>query len=354
MDFKQTPDSVKGEELASRWMKWIAFTLGDEVFKWLAWSAAIAALIVAENRLELPWLFLLIVPLVGLLLVRIQSFINIQHPQQKHADGSKTITFTWRRIALGVVVSVFAWLFAWGLSDAIARSDLLPSELAQPQVIAPKATLRATPQTAAPAAPAAKASTPPAPKAPTLPAAKAPATLDATAFAAWGTWAAVVVALGVALASSVSRIKQRRLDARLLATMLFHEVSHSHTILETVQEKVMPGDDGGIVEALICMEPSLREEIAFHIDRIQLPALQSSVNRLSVLPTRAAIAVGELQSNVAFLAQAGHALATGVEPPSAFFPEFRANISACIASSSEARALLRTLAFPDGRPSAAA
>lgn len=175
-------------------------------------------------------------------------------------------------------------------------------------------------------------------------------TYNVDALAAWGTWAAVVVALVVALASSVSRWMQRSVDGRLLAVLLFHEVVHANSILETIRKKVMPGGDGGLVEALIAMEPTLREEIAFHIDRILLPALEKSVNRLSVLPRNAAIAVGELQSDLSFLGQAGRALATGHEPPSDFYPELCANVQACLTSATEARRLLLLIAFPKGRP----
>ena len=174
---------------------------------------------------------------------------------------------------------------------------------------------------------------------------------NADALAAWGTWAAVVVALGVALSSTVARWIQRGVDRRLLAVLLFHEVFHANTILESIRKQVMPGGDGGIVEALIEMDAGLRQEIAFHIDRILLPALEKSVNRLSVLPRNAAIAVGELQSNLSFLGQAGRALATGHVPPNAFYPELCANVQACLTSAGEARRMLSSLAFPNGRPS---
>lgn len=86
------------------------------------------------------------------------------------------------------------------------------------------------------------------------------------------------------------------------------------------------------------------------MDRILLPALEKSVNRLSVLPRNAAIAVGELQSNLSFLGQAGRALATGHEPPADFYPELCSNVQACLTSAAEARRLLSSLAFPNGRP----
>lgn len=173
---------------------------------------------------------------------------------------------------------------------------------------------------------------------------------DATAFAAWGTWAAVVVALGIALSSSISRYRQRRIEARLLAAMLFHEVSHTHAILETIHLRVMPEHAVEIAEAFIASDADVRKEIASHIARIQLPALARAADRLSVMPTEAAIVMGELHTYLAFLAQAGNSLATGDEPPAAFYPELRANVATCLGSATEARQMLRKIGFPKGWP----
>lgn len=175
---------------------------------------------------------------------------------------------------------------------------------------------------------------------------------DADAIAAFGTWAAVVVALGIALASSISRWRQRRVEARLLAVSLYHEVVNANAILEGLSESVMPRGDGGLIEAILEMDATIRKDVAFHIDRILLPGLEKSANRLSVLPRETAIAVGELQSNLSFLAQDGRALATGNEPPADFYPELCANVQACVSSATAAQQLLKMIAFPNGRQSA--
>jgi hypothetical protein len=172
---------------------------------------------------------------------------------------------------------------------------------------------------------------------------------NAEAVAAWGTWAAVVVALGVAVASMVARWWQRRVEARLLAVLLFHEVSHAYSILQTVGAHILPDDRTGIAEATFEADAAHRQMIAARVERIRLPSVASSVNRLSVLPSKAAIAVGEMQSNLSFLGQGGAALAAGNKPPPAFYPEFCSNLRACLRTGAEARLLLMSIAFPKGR-----
>ena len=182
MQHTYTPEEAAHQKKTMKAFDWVALSLSSEVFKWVGWVAAIAALQVVKERTESQWLLLVIVPLYLLLAMRIQWFLKVKQPEEDHADGSMIARFTGGRAALGLVVTAFAWWFVWGLSNAIARSDLLPPiEQAQAQATppttpptTPPATPKVTPQVAPPV-PSAP------PLAPPVPAAvKPPANSDAT------------------------------------------------------------------------------------------------------------------------------------------------------------------------------
>lgn len=178
MQHTYSPEEAAHQKKTMKAFAWVARSLSSEVFKWVGWVAAIAALQVVKERSESPWLLLIIVPLYLLLAMRIQWFLKVEQPEEDHADGSMTARFTSGRAVLGLVVAAFAWWFVWGLSNAIARSDLLPPiEQAQAQVTSQTThptTPKVTPQTTPPIPP-----TPP--LTPSTPAAiKPPATSDAT------------------------------------------------------------------------------------------------------------------------------------------------------------------------------
>ena len=134
MQHTYSPEDAAHQKKTMKALAWVANSLSSEVFKWVGWVAAIAALQVVKVRTEAQWLLLVIVPLYLLLAMRIQWFLKVEQPEEDHADGSMTARFTGGRAVLGLVVAAFAWWFVWGLSNAIAQSDLLPpieQEIAQ-------------------------------------------------------------------------------------------------------------------------------------------------------------------------------------------------------------------------------
>jgi hypothetical protein len=175
-------------------------------------------------------------------------------------------------------------------------------------------------------------------------------TYDANEVAAWGTWAAVVVALGAGFIASIRSWFHRRVEGRLLAALLYHEVAHADAAIKIIADKVMP-EDGGLdmAETFLTTFPDLRREVAFYIKAVKLPTIEDAAIRLSLLPTKAAVAVVELHSNVSFLHQAESLLELEADPPSEFILQLRANVRSCVESAREARKLLHETGFPEGR-----
>ena len=174
---------------------------------------------------------------------------------------------------------------------------------------------------------------------------------DAESFAAWGTWAAVMVALGAGLWSGIARWRRRLLDGRLTAALLFHDVSNADMVLESVATRVPYSQStGGIWATLLAADKDGRIQLASDMQRASLPSIERWQERLSLLPRADALAVVELHSHLSFLHLAGRALATGREPPDDFYPELQATVIACIAAAQRARVLLGNTGFPDGRP----
>lgn len=111
--------------------------LAPELFKWLGWSVAIAALNVVALRLEVPWLRVIPWVLGWAVMLRIGWFFWPNQPQSTTlADGTVVLPpLTWLWFGGGLFLvgaSIFlAWVVAFGLSGAIARSDMFKDALPQ-------------------------------------------------------------------------------------------------------------------------------------------------------------------------------------------------------------------------------
>lgn len=114
-----------------------------ELFRWLGWSTALAAVQVVAIRTGSTWLKWLPFVLAAFVSIRIQWFIGLKHPEVRQADGSILLRVQWWRMMIAPVGWLLTWVFAIGAADLIARSDLLPPTEAQPKVA----------QVAAPASP---------------------------------------------------------------------------------------------------------------------------------------------------------------------------------------------------------
>jgi hypothetical protein len=112
----------------------LAERTAPELFRWLGWSTALAAVQVVAIRTESSWLRALPL-LMGLFVAaRIQWFIGLKHPEVRQEDGSLLIRIQWWRMLIAPVGWLLTWVFVVGAADLIAQSDLLPPTEAQSKV----------------------------------------------------------------------------------------------------------------------------------------------------------------------------------------------------------------------------
>jgi hypothetical protein len=108
--------------------------VAPEIFRWLGWSTALAAVQVVAIRTGSGWLKWLPFVLAAFVSMRIQWFIGIKHPEERQPDGSLLIRVKWWRFFIVPVGWVLTWVFAIGAANLIARSDLLPPIESQAKV----------------------------------------------------------------------------------------------------------------------------------------------------------------------------------------------------------------------------
>lgn len=160
MEYRYKPEDVANY---LRWQKRIqkfAETFPAEVFKWFGWVTAIAAVHVADQRLDSSWLQVLAVFLSLLLVMRVQWFFGTKHPETLERDGSLLVRFRPWKILVSIPATAVAYFLAFYMAGLIVKSELLPAHL-PPQVV-PVATPPAKPDSAIPR-PVARKGQPPAP-----------------------------------------------------------------------------------------------------------------------------------------------------------------------------------------------
>ncbi|MUV14691.1 hypothetical protein [Noviluteimonas gilva] len=131
-----------------------------ELFRWLGWSTALAAVQVVAIRTESSWLKAVPILLGLFVAARIQWFIGLKHPEVPQQDGSLLIRFQWWRMLIAPVGWLLTWVFAVGAANLIAQSDLLPpiGETKAAETTKPRITPEAQSKVAPVVAPAAASS----------------------------------------------------------------------------------------------------------------------------------------------------------------------------------------------------
>lgn len=121
----------------------IAEQLAPELFRWLGWSVAIAAIRVVALRVDVPWLGVVPWVLAWAVAMRISWFMLPDN--RKSADlpdgGMQLPRYSRMEIVARVLVTLLsfslAWVVAFGMSDAVARSDMLDKVLPRPAAVGP-------------------------------------------------------------------------------------------------------------------------------------------------------------------------------------------------------------------------
>lgn len=143
MEYKYKPEDV------AHYLRWqerlMTFSekVPAEVFKWLGWTSATAAVQIIDMRLNSSWLQFVAFVLSMLLVLRVQWFLGMKHPEVLQPDGSLVVKFQLWKILASLPAVFLAYFLAFGMASLIAKSDLLP-----PARHAAAATQTATPQTA--------------------------------------------------------------------------------------------------------------------------------------------------------------------------------------------------------------
>ena len=97
-----------------------------ELFRWLGWSTALAAVQVVAIRTGSTWLKFVPFVFAAFISGRIQWFLGLKHPELQQQDGSLIIRFQpWRMLFIPIGWAL-TWAVAVGAANLIARSDLLP------------------------------------------------------------------------------------------------------------------------------------------------------------------------------------------------------------------------------------
>lgn len=155
---------VKPEDVAFRqkWMERItnsAETFPAEVFRLMEWVIIIAAVLVADERLNSSWLQWLAAFLSLMMVARVNWFLSdvLKHPEEMQPDGSLVVKFKLWTALISLPVAGFAYYLAFGVSALFAESDLVERTPTAQATVAPQAaavqpSAKAPPQAAAPQA----------------------------------------------------------------------------------------------------------------------------------------------------------------------------------------------------------
>lgn len=113
----------------------LAEHLAPELFKWVGWSVAIAALRVVALRVDVPWLSVVTWILAWAVALRIGWFLWPDAKKHEELpDGALRLPLypLWEIVARGVGTLIafgIAWVVAFSLSGAIASSEMLDKVL---------------------------------------------------------------------------------------------------------------------------------------------------------------------------------------------------------------------------------
>lgn len=149
MDHRIAPEDVEVYRKMIRAVTRSAERSAPELFRWLGWSSALAAVQVVAIRTGSSWIAAIPIVFAFFISGRIQWFLGLKHPEILQRDGSLVIKFQFWRFLFIPIGWVLTWLFAIGIAHAIADSDLLPQSRASPtasQAVFPSATKAKAPK----------------------------------------------------------------------------------------------------------------------------------------------------------------------------------------------------------------
>lgn len=100
-------------------------------------------------------------------------------------------------------------------------------------------------------------------------------------WAAWGTWAAVVVALGITVSDKVAAYFRRRRESKILAIIVLDELASTVIRLEDLHAEINPPDVPAMTYAMVLAAThSTRQELREMGERLTMPVIESVVERL--------------------------------------------------------------------------
>lgn len=128
MEYRYKPEDVPHYRRTQERIQAFAEKGTAEIFKWLGWATAIAAVQVIDIRTKSSWLQIVSFALSLLLVMRVQWFLGIglKHPEETQPDGSLVVKFQFWKILASIPATALAWCIAFGAASLIAESDLLP------------------------------------------------------------------------------------------------------------------------------------------------------------------------------------------------------------------------------------
>lgn len=109
--------------------------------------------------------------------------------------------------------------------------------------------------------------------------------MDATAWAALGTWAAVVVALAISLRDIIQKRSERKAEAQILATLIYSDLRTMSVRIQNVVARI-PEDQLEFqqLEATLATNRADRKTLGVLGEGLVSPVLDKSVDRLFALP----------------------------------------------------------------------
>lgn len=100
-------------------------------------------------------------------------------------------------------------------------------------------------------------------------------------WAAWGTWAAVVVALGIAVSDKVAAYFRRQRESKILAIIILDELASTVIRLEDLHAQINPPDvPAWTYPMVLAATHSIRQELREMGERLTTPVIESVVERL--------------------------------------------------------------------------
>jgi hypothetical protein len=131
------PEQARTYLAMMAYLRRMAEELAPELFKWVGWSVATAAIRVVTIKTYVPWLGVLPWVLLIAISLRINWFLGpVELKEESKPDGSVTLEHpTWAKLLVAILTGLITWALAYvivfELANAIAAFDL--TTLSTPQ-----------------------------------------------------------------------------------------------------------------------------------------------------------------------------------------------------------------------------